>query len=288
MNANDILDLIGEAKDAHVWDAQAVRSGAVSNGTKRRTLNRTLLIAATVTLMLLLVGCTVGYVQGWFADFFGKKSDIPLSESQIALIERNEQKINEGKTENGWTVELRSTMKMGDCAYIIIGITAPETVNLEPRVKDDHLLDTFTPGNSGMSGAMNGGQELVTCSDGVFLSSILTTWEEDGDGFDNTKNYVIKIYPDLGKSTTDPFGPDAQYSIYMEDIVREYEDEEYRQELLDTKYKGDYGVMFTPEETRRISQREVLAEGLWSFSVVFAEGNSGLLEMELLVMIKLV
>ena len=111
MNANDILDMIGDAKGTYVWDAQNVRSGSVSVTKKRPSIRRTLWIAAMITLMLLLVGCTIAYVQGWFVDFFANKSETPLSDSQIELIEQNEQQINEGDTHNGWTVELRSALK---------------------------------------------------------------------------------------------------------------------------------------------------------------------------------
>ena len=104
MKSNDILDMIGDAKGTYVWDAQKIRSGAVPVAKKKASSQRTLLIAAMIALMLLLVGCTIAYVQGWFVDFFSAKSETPLSDSQISLIEQNEQQINEAQTQNGWTV----------------------------------------------------------------------------------------------------------------------------------------------------------------------------------------
>ena len=61
MNSNDLLDIVGEAKEAHVLDAVNTRNG-VQPEKKHLSLNRTLLIAAVIALTLLLVGCTVAYV----------------------------------------------------------------------------------------------------------------------------------------------------------------------------------------------------------------------------------
>lgn len=61
MNANDILDMIGDAKGTYVWDAQQVRSGNVAVVRKRLPAKRVWLIAAVIALMLLLVGCAVVY-----------------------------------------------------------------------------------------------------------------------------------------------------------------------------------------------------------------------------------
>ena len=273
MKSNDILDMIGDAKGTYVWDAQKIRSGAVPVTKKKTSPKRTLLIAAMIALMLLLVGCTVAYVQGWFVDFFSTKSETPLSDSQITLIEENEQQINEAQTQNTWTVELRSALKDNNTAYIIIGITAPEGVDLEPDVVDDAMIEQFTPGNVWPASMPNQASELVTYPVGVMPSSMQTSWQEDGDGKDNTKNYVLTINPNIATSTVDPFGANAQWKIHIENIVRTYDDEEYKQELLNTKYKGDYGVMFTHEETQRMKQQEVLVEGIWDFTIAFEKEN---------------
>ena len=123
MNVHDILDMIGDAKGAYVWDAHNIRTGCIPVYQKKTSVKRPLLVAALIALMLLLVGCTIAYVQGWFVDYFSAKSETALSDSQILLIEQNEQLINEAQTQNGWTVELRSALKDNNTAYIIIGIS---------------------------------------------------------------------------------------------------------------------------------------------------------------------
>lgn len=282
MNANDVLDMIGDAKGTYVWDAQRIRTGDIPVTKKKISPKRALLIAAMIALMLLLVGCTVAYVQGWFVGFFSTKSETPLSDSQIALIEENEQTINEGESQNGWTVELRSALKDNNKAYIIIGISAPEGIDLEPEIVDNSIIEQFTPGNEWPAKMPDNTTELVTYPAGVIPYSMQTSWQEDGDGKDNTKNYVIQIEPNMAASTIDPFGATAEWKLHIENIVRTYDDEEYKQELLNTKYKGDYGVMFTHEETKRIKQQEVLVEGIWDFTVTFTKENPGQDKGELL------
>ncbi len=61
MNSNDLLDIIGEAKEGYVLEAVKTRGG-VQPKKKRLTRSRMLLIAAVIALALLLVGCTVAYV----------------------------------------------------------------------------------------------------------------------------------------------------------------------------------------------------------------------------------
>lgn len=61
MNSNNLLDVIGEAKDSHVLDAVKTRSG-VQPEKSHLSLSRIFLIAAVIALALLLMGCAVAYV----------------------------------------------------------------------------------------------------------------------------------------------------------------------------------------------------------------------------------
>lgn len=61
MNANQLLDGIGDAKGNYIWEAQRHRCGEIPPK-KRVSLWKTLLIAAVIALTLLLVGCAVVYV----------------------------------------------------------------------------------------------------------------------------------------------------------------------------------------------------------------------------------
>ena len=73
MNANDILDLIGDAKDTYVWDAQQVRSGELIGPGRNMPAKKLWLMAAVIAMMLLLVGCYVVYLLRLLDMAFGKK-----------------------------------------------------------------------------------------------------------------------------------------------------------------------------------------------------------------------
>ena len=60
MNANEILDMIGDAKGTYLWETQKYRDGTAD--AKPLPRRRLWLVAAVIGLMLLLVGCTVAYV----------------------------------------------------------------------------------------------------------------------------------------------------------------------------------------------------------------------------------
>ena len=282
MTNQQLLDMIGDARGDYLVETQRYREGQPQ--VKRLNGKRIWLIAAIVALMLLLVGCAVAYAQGWLDSYFSAESGKPLSDSQQEFLQEHEQIIAEPKTEGGWTVELCSAMNDGNKAYIVIGITAPEGTNLTPRTKEvprmTIALDWFGPGNTSMSAALDKEQPkpLISCSEGVQWNSMTLQWREDGDGLEHTKNYVIQLQADRQNSTVDPFGPEAQWFIHIENIVREYDDEEYKQELMDTKYKGQADVMFTHEETQRMQCQEVLVEGIWDFTIRF-EGSDGGIEL---------
>lgn len=62
MNANAILDMIGDAKDTYLLDAQQVRSGNVTCHKRKISTKKMWFIAAIIVLILSLVGCTIVYI----------------------------------------------------------------------------------------------------------------------------------------------------------------------------------------------------------------------------------
>lgn len=97
MNANDLLDMIGDAKGSYIVEAQKYRSGEQKPQRKRLSLNRTVLIAAVIALMALLVGCAVVYVLSlqdmavgestYYTSRRSKEGDIlPTEEKTTTLI----------------------------------------------------------------------------------------------------------------------------------------------------------------------------------------------------------
>lgn len=287
MNGKDILlgmsyigdDLIREAEFGS-FSSTAVRRAS------RHKLKRPFLAAAIIALTLLLMGCTVaaiGYAQGWFPGFFSARSDAPLSDGQLSFIEAHEQALHVSRVQNDWTVELKSAMNDGNTAYIILSVKAPEGVAVGNEIVDGIVETWMMPGN----GSMAGGGDLVTCSQGIcsgqgnYWYQTSFSWAGDSDGLANTNNLVLQLTFnkfDASRETTitDPFGPDADFGIHIENIVLQYEDEAYRQELLNGKYAGRTDVIFTPEETENLIRTDILAEGTWDFTVNFAESEAGI------------
>lgn len=252
--------------------------------TYRRTA---ILIAAIIAMMALSVTAFASeYVQNWFVSFFTEKNSSGLTQEQVNYIEENALNINEVQTQNNWNIELKSAITDGDIAYIVIGVTAPEGVSMEPGIVDGVLQDRFNPGNL-FPNPEEGAEDVVTCSAGIasvtgnYQYTQSFTMVEDGDGLPNTKNWVFTLEFckfDAMKETTisEPFGADMDWYIHIEDIVREYEDEAYRQQLMNGKYAGQTDVMFTDEEARRLQCVETLAEGIWDFTVNFGEAGEGI------------
>lgn len=254
------------------------------NKKPKHTLTRMMVIAAIISILAVTASASE-YAQNWFTAYFSNRSEKPLSTQQIAYIEENVQVIEESKIENGWTVALRSAMNDENVGYIIVGVTAPDGTDLNPEYDEmGNRLEFFKPGNMGViDGTFV--PEMLQVPSGIRLSSWDYSWEEDGDGLCNTKNMVIRFYPDMEHCTADPFGSNAEYHIYMENIVREYDDKVYLQELRNGKYAGQTYFITTPEETQRLTCTDVLAEGTWEFSVNFSGENgeaSAVKEIEML------
>ena len=86
MNLYDLLNVIGEAKESFVLEAIESRN---RNSTKRISMRRTLLIAAIVAIMLLLVGCVAVYLT--LQDLsIGQETYVPKTDEYGQLVEPTE------------------------------------------------------------------------------------------------------------------------------------------------------------------------------------------------------
>ena len=280
MTSMELLELLGNVRDNYVADAQ--------NPVKtRRSLRRPLLIAAIVALMLLLVGCTVAYVNGWFTDFFAARSEEPLSPEQIEYIQENEQIIAQTQVKGDWTIELKSAICDGKTAYVIFGVTAPEDVNLEEaNVNTPGDMDEIIPGNAPSMVQPPKSRTMFATSIGIdaglgngspehnIIWSGQRGWEADNDGLSNTLNYVFRIGidkfdPSKDILLEDPFASDIEFQFVFQNFIHTWEDAEKRVEI-DAKYAGqDY--MIDGEELDGLHKYETLVEETWEFTLTFEE-----------------
>lgn len=88
MKSDKLLEVIGEAKESYVLSALDSRNGK-KKPQKRRSFNRTLLIAAVIAMMLLLVGCVVVFL-GLQERIIGKSSYTKYADEQGEPIEPTE------------------------------------------------------------------------------------------------------------------------------------------------------------------------------------------------------
>ena len=239
------------------------------------------LIAAVIALALLLVGCTVAYVNGWFQQIFSSRSETPLSSDQIQYIQNNEQIVGQSQTINDWTVELKSTICDESTGYLVFQITAPNDVNLEqylnpPTVDDKRLsMGNYSANNkAGYSYAIASIGTVDTEQNYWYLDS--GDWITDQDGQPNTVLFCMiirceKIDPSKPLLLEDPFGKDVSFRIRLMGITLEYTNLELRKEI-EEKYAGqDYIV--DGEEAAGLFCSDILTDEEWYFDVTFAPDN---------------
>lgn len=132
MTSMELLELLGEVQDQYVLEAH---EGAPA---KRVSTRRTLLIAAVITILLLLVGCATVYVIStqeyghWFTDFFSGNEEITadLTDHQQSILEQGLVEIQQRVTGNGYTLTLESGISDGCRALLKFRLDAPEGVIL--------------------------------------------------------------------------------------------------------------------------------------------------------------
>lgn len=279
MKEKRVFHAIGSVNDKFIEEMYA------PNEAWKKTINhhpakKMWLIAAIITLIALLVGCSIAYNNGWFTDFFSNRSEEPLSDDQLEYIKDNEQIIQETKAEGGWTVELKSAITDGDTGYILFGVTAPEDIDLEANLGRTILDGDFiTPGNLSMNNHIKRRRTLCQPSTEQaseelnYIWSRPSYWEADNDGLANTLNYMIevrceKLYPNRECLLKEPFGSDITFNVRFIDFTYEYKDPEI-QKALDEKYAGQDEYFIGGEEMKGLRKSDILVEGVWEFDINF-------------------
>ena len=273
MTSFELLQLLGSARDSHISDAYGDFCPV-----KPRISRHFLLVAALVSLALLLVGCTVAYASGWFEVFFAKRSGSPLSDDQIHYIQENQQLIQERQTQGDWTVELNSAISDGQTGYILLRVTAPEAIDLEQYAK--HIGDDYiTPGNNSWN--RHPSRAMIVASTGfadeeknfIWQGGGGGGWQEDHDGKCNTMNYMLstgveKLDPSREMLLENPFGKDVTFTVRVDGFTREYEDPEIRKKI-EEKYAGMTDYMVDDADLVGLHKSETLTEECWEFTVTF-------------------
>jgi len=278
MNGKDLLIDLGNISHKYYEEAE---NGTITEAKIQKAFRRPLLVAAIIALTLLLVGCAVAYVNGWFTELFAARSDTPLTDGQVSFIQENEHIIMETQSSNEWNVELKSTMTDGNTGYILFGITAPSDIDLETyseNRKADYEAPYITPGNYSMRA---GHRAIVIASTGFSDEELNFYWQENGyweadnDGIPNTLNYVVelrceKLYPNKEILLREPFGSDITFEARFFDFTLEYEDPEVR-ESVEAKLAERGDTLIGGEELQGLHKSEELVDGEWIFDVTFTD-----------------
>mgnify|MGYP003397193609 CR=1 FL=1 len=193
-------------------------------------------------------------ISGWFKQYFARNSEDGLTPGQIEYLEENEQIIDESQSHNGYDLKLKSVLSDGYTVYATVGLTAPEDVTSEDLSKLWGSAIDFYDENK------------KTCS------SWMMDVCDDKDGLENTADLVFEITPAEWNSGT-------ILTIRINALEKMFYDAEYEQELLETKYAGQDNIMFTDEESARIHQKIMMAEGPWEFTVDLSTVETQVLEL---------
>lgn len=152
-------------------------------------------------------------------------------------------------TQDGYTVQVKDIFTDGYIAKVTIGITAPEGVVISRVTREN---------------AREGEEFNIHCSNRLLLShptrqsgggSIGFRPREDGDGKDNTQDFVLTAEMDM-LDHEQPFVPGETWKLHMEDIITRY------REGTDT-------------------YEETLARGEWNFDIPITEECGDFREIEL-------
>lgn len=151
--------------------------------------------------------------------------------------------VGSGEWINGFSIELKSVETDGYAATITLGITAPEGTVLESEdfriVPGNWIRGFFTP---------------VTEVDAI-SSNFGGGARPDGDGLANTVDYVLEATCTTRDGSM-PFGPDAIWRIYFEDI---------------------HSSWWDPAKQKQ--SESLIAEGTWDIEVSFAGGDFQVIQL---------
>lgn len=170
MNAMQLMEAMTNIDGSLIENVQpkSKRSG--------KTVARIMLLAAVIAALSMSV-LAAKEITNWFEAYFGRFSEEPLTENQIAFIDENTTETVQSQTSNGYTVTLESAISDGRNALIKLKLTAPEDTKLD-------ALNYF-PGNDEPLTAITDGK--TTVANGGWGTS------EDHDGKDNTVDILCHL-----------------------------------------------------------------------------------------------
>ena len=161
----------------------------------------------------------------------------------------NQPQASNSATQDGYTVELKSVVTDGAVAHITLRITAPEGTIISRTTREGHENEPYHIDTSNLG-------RLTPMEGKVGSGSAGMNPKEDGDGLDNTQDFVIEAEMSMMDGSK-PFAIGSTWTIRLEDLIHTYYDTE----------------RYTVEE-------ELLAEGEWVFQFTIDESHGDQGEIE--------
>ena len=215
---------------------------------------------ALVALIALVATTTVTAfaseeISGWFKQYFTRNTEKGLTTKQIEYLDENERIIGENQMHSGYDLKMKSILSDSSIVYVTIGITAPSDVTAEDfrNLQGGSDIDFYD-------------ENRKPCA------SWTMSFYDDADGLDNTADLVFEMNPADWNSGN-------LWTLRIDRLGKLYYDEEYEQELLETKYAGQENFMFTDEEAALLYQKITLAEGPWEFTIDLSKVEKEVLEL---------
>ena len=146
---------------------------------------------------------------------------------------RTDQAVGSGKVIDGYCIQLKSVKSDGNNAFLTLGITAPEEVNL---LECNGYPASLKPSNRwGFFEDVSGGSGTV--SGGYYV-------EDDGDGKANTQNVVLRYTAgsEQIREGEKPFGEGKVWRIYWQDLCLSYLNEETNEAETALLVNGDWSI----------------------------------------------
>ena len=248
MKPEKLLDALNDIDSDLIAQAQAPQS-------QRARPRFTLLVAAVLAIAALTATAFASdHISGWFAQYFQKHNDAPLTSEQVQYIEENELVFGETQTQDGYDLELKSVLADSTTVYITLGLTGPDAL---PFDEDTRLaFDSFDFYDQNMKGPQAMSARTIN----------------DTDTEDNTTDLILEY-------TLGSWNDSDQWTLSIKELKLYIYDSVYEQQLLDTKYAGQENIMLSDEEAALIHRYETLAQGTWEFTIDLSKADSAELEM---------
>lgn len=161
----------------------------------------------------------------------------------------NQPQASNSATQDGYTVELKSVVTDGNVAHITLRITAPEGTIISRTTREGHENEPYHIDTANFD-------RLTPMAGKVGSSSAGMNPKEDGDGLDNTQEFVIEAEMSMLDGSK-PFAIGSTWTIRLEDLIHTYYDTE-----------------------RYTMVEELLAEGEWVFQFTIDQSNGDQGEIE--------